>query len=276
MIPKSLRAAVPALITLALSVPPVAAAQRHRGDAPATGGAVSRESAPPPAPAGGGGGSPRSGATAAAPSSGGDSGQSSPRGRQGGGGQARGGARTRDTAGSDHERANGGRSDSGRDGDAVPSSSRPREGRTATGQAVARRPGSGGGGTIIVPGGYYYGDGFYPWGWGGLGFGGYYGWPYDSWGYAPYGYGPYQSYGYSSGYEGALRLKVKPRDASVFVDGYFAGRVDEFDGIFQRLHLEAGPHRVEIREDGYEPLTVEVRIQPDRTVTYSGELKRIQ
>jgi hypothetical protein len=33
---------------------------------------------------------------------------------------------------------------------------------------------------------------------------------------------------------------------------------------------------VEIREDGYEPLTLEVRIQPDRTVTYSGELKRVQ
>jgi PEGA domain-containing protein len=272
MIPRSLRAAVPALITLALSVPSVAAAQRHRGDAPATGGAVSRESAPP---SGGSGGSRGSGATASAPSSGGDSGQSSPRGGQGAGGQTRGGARTRGTAGGDRERANGGRSDSGRDGDAVPPYSRPREGRTATGEAVARRPGSGGGHTIIVPGGYY-GNGFYPWGWGGLGFGGYYGGYYDPWGYDSYGYGPYQSYGYSSGYEGALRLKVKPRDASVFVDGYFAGRVDEFDGIFQRLHLEAGPHRVEIREDGYEPLTLEVRIQPDRTVTYSGELKRVQ
>ena len=68
---------------------------------------------------------------------------------------------------------------------------------------------------------------------------------------------------------------MKPRDASVFVDGYFAGQVDDFDGVFQRLHLEPGPHRIEVRADGYEPLTFEVRIPPDRTVTYSGELRRL-
>jgi hypothetical protein len=263
MSPRYSGVAITVFVTLALSMPTVVAAQRQRGDAPATGDAVRRE---PAAPAGGGGGSTGSGATATAPS-GGDSGRSA--------------TRTRGSAGGDRERASGGRSDSGRDGDAVPPYSRPREGRPATGEAVERRAGSGGGTTIIVPGGGYYGNGFYPYGWGGLGFGGYYGGYdgyggyYDPWGYNRGGYDPYQSYGYSSGYEGALRLKVKPRDASVFVDGYFAGRVDEFDGIFQRLHLEAGPHRVEIREDGYEPLTVEVRIQPDRTVTYSGELKKI-
>ena len=27
--------------------------------------------------------------------------------------------------------------------------------------------------------------------------------------------------------------------------------------------------------DGYEPLTFEVRIQPDRTVTYTGDLKKL-
>jgi hypothetical protein len=68
-------------------------------------------------------------------------------------------------------------------------------------------------------------------------------------------------------------LKVKPRHAEVYVDGYFAGIVDEFDGFWQRLHVEPGPHRIEVRADGYEPLSFEVRILPDRTITYSGELK---
>ena len=155
----------------------------------------------------------------------------------------------------------------------MPPYSRPRDGRTATGEATQRRPNSHGGGTtvIVANGGYGGYGGFYPWGYGGLGFGDYYGAGYyDPWWDGGYG----SSYG-GYGYEGALRLKVKPRDASVYVDGYFAGRVDDFDGTFQRLKIESGPHRVEIRLDGYEPLMFEVRIQPDRTVTYTGELKKL-
>lgn len=74
---------------------------------------------------------------------------------------------------------------------------------------------------------------------------------------------------------GRLRLKVKPEHAEVFVDGYLVGLVDHFDGVFQRLHIEPGPHRIEFRADGYgyEPLTYDVLIQPDRTITYTGALK---
>ena len=45
--------------------------------------------------------------------------------------------------------------------------------------------------------------------------------------------------------------------------------------MFQRLHVDSGPHRIEISADGYEPLTFEVRSEPDRTVTYKGELKKL-
>jgi PEGA domain len=41
------------------------------------------------------------------------------------------------------------------------------------------------------------------------------------------------------------------------------------------LKIDAGPHRVEIRLDGYETLTFDVRIDPDRTTTYAGELKKV-
>ena len=123
---------------------------------------------------------------------------------------------------------------------------------------------------------YYYPVGYYPLGYGGYGFGGYYGGYYgglfDPWGYG-YGY-PGDYYAMAFADDGALRLKVKPNDASVYVDGYFAGRVDDFDGIFQRLRIGPGPHRIEVRADGYEPLFFDVRILPDRTITYSGELKK--
>jgi hypothetical protein len=120
----------------------------------------------------------------------------------------------------------------------------------------------------VVYGRSYYG-GYYPWGWGGIGVGAYYGGYYDPWWYDGYD----EDFGAS--YEGSLHLKVTPRDASVYVDGYYAGVVDDFDGTFQRLKLESGPHRVEIRMDGYEPLMFETRITADETVNYEGELKRL-
>ncbi|PWT84507.1 MAG: hypothetical protein C5B57_04725, partial [Blastocatellia bacterium] len=128
---------------------------------------------------------------------------------------------------------------------------------------------TGGGSVIFVPGGY----GFYPWGWGGLGFGGYYGGFYDPW------YGGYPATYYPVAQnrdEGALRLKVKPREASVYTDGYFVGKVDDFDGVLQKLHLSAGPHRIEIRDPKYETLSFDVRIETDQTLTYRGEMKKIQ
>ena len=71
----------------------------------------------------------------------------------------------------------------------------------------------------------------------------------------------------------SLALMVKPRDAQVFVDGYYVGVVDEFDGTFQRLRLDTGPHRIEIRKEGFETLRFDVRVTFDHTITLRGELK---
>jgi hypothetical protein len=190
-------------------------------------------------------------------------------------------------------RPNGG---GGRDGDraGVPEYSRPREGAPTTGTAVPRPAGSrppttsgGGSNYVVVPGGYYgYGYGYPYSGYGGY-YGGFYSGYYDPF-YDPW-YGGYPSaydgggggYSQTSGYavgndDGALRLKIKPRDAEVYVDGYFAGQVDEFDGMFQRLHIEPGAHRIEVRAAGYDPLVFEVKISPEHTTTYQGEMKKAQ
>jgi hypothetical protein len=141
---------------------------------------------------------------------------------------------------------------------------------TAVPRQASGRPG-GGGTVIIVPGDY----GFYPWGYGGLGFGGYYGGYYDPW--FGYGGGTYPSY-YPSQRDdqGAVRIRVKPREASVYVDGYYVGHVDDFDGVLQKLHLSEGPHRIELREPMYESLTFDVRIDTDQTITYRGEMRKIE
>jgi hypothetical protein len=128
------------------------------------------------------------------------------------------------------------------------------------------------GGTIVIS----EGSGFYPWdyasGAGAIAYGGYYGGyygAYDPW----YGWFPtYAPASYGSDNTGSLRLKVKPADASVYVDGFYVGVVDDFDGVFQRLRLEPGPHRIEIRSPQHQPLAVDVMIQEDFTITYRGEL----
>jgi PEGA domain len=160
-------------------------------------------------------------------------------------------------------------------------------------------PSGGGGSNIIVypyyPWGFYgpgYGYGlgylFYdPWYGGGYGYGypyGYGGYGYGGHGYGGYGYGGYDPGGGSGGYavsrgykeSGSLRLKIDPKQAQVYVDGYFVGVVDSFDGAFQKLELDGGGHKIELKSDGFQPLDFEVLITPGETVTYKGEMKRIQ
>lgn len=133
----------------------------------------------------------------------------------------------------------------------------------------------------------YYRNNYYryydPWGYGGFGLGYFY---YSPWAWSPgysygYGYGgaPYggyyagQHYGAGDFDTGSVKLKVKPRDAEVFVDGYYAGVVDDFDGALQSLKLDAGAHTIEIRKPGLESLRFDVRVQPERSITFRGEMK---
>jgi hypothetical protein len=232
-----------------------------------------------------GGGSERGGSVARTNGGGGSGATSSGTGgSQGGVSSAPSGDRGRAVArGSDHAT----KGDSG--GSGVPAYARPRDGQPVVGTAVPRGavPVPVSGGVIVAPG--YYG-GFYDPFWYGAGvygaYGGYYGGGYGaSYGgfYDPWYGGDPASGGSSdpqSSYnaytdEGSIRLKIRPRNSEVYVDGYFVGVVDDFDGVFQRLHIESGAHRIEVRAPGYEPLAFDVRITPDHKTTYEGELKRI-
>ncbi len=89
---------------------------------------------------------------------------------------------------------------------------------------------------------------------------------YDPW--SPYRYGGYSQYQYGQFYgpESALRLQVSPRTTEVFVDGYYAGTVDDFDGIFQRLRLAAGEYEVTLYLPGHRTVTQQLLLQPGRTL----------
>lgn len=93
------------------------------------------------------------------------------------------------------------------------------------------------------------------------------------WRYPPL-YPPYGAYRYAEP-ESNLRLNVKPKDASVYVDGYFAGKVEEFNGRFQRLHLLPGEHEITVYLDGYRSLKQRLYLSPNATRTIDGALERL-
>jgi hypothetical protein len=108
-----------------------------------------------------------------------------------------------------------------------------------------------------------------------------YGYP---WGVSPYGY-PY-GYGYGYGYPyqygyyraditTAVRLQVTPREAEVFVDGYSAGVVDDFDGVFQRLRLQPGGHEIAVYLEGYRTFRQNIHLSPGSSQTIRHELERV-
>jgi hypothetical protein len=73
---------------------------------------------------------------------------------------------------------------------------------------------------------------------------------------------------------GYLRLNVQPYSALVYVDGFYVSTVADFSGSAPARAVETGPHRVEIRADGYETATFDVRIVSNETVTYRRDLAR--
>jgi hypothetical protein len=78
----------------------------------------------------------------------------------------------------------------------------------------------------------------------------------------PFGY-PYP-YGRLS-QEAELKLKVTPKEAEVYVDGYFAGTVDEFDGAFQRLRVVPGQHEIVVYLEGYRSIREKLYLGPSRS-----------
>ena len=71
---------------------------------------------------------------------------------------------------------------------------------------------------------------------------------------------------------GGVSLEITPSDAAVYVDGEYAGIVQDFDGTQQTLTLTNGRHRIEINAPGYEPMTFDVDVVPGQVVPYRGDL----
>jgi hypothetical protein len=62
-----------------------------------------------------------------------------------------------------------------------------------------------------------------------------------------------------------VRIQVTPRDAEVYVDGYLAGVVDDFDGLTQRLRVAPGEHVIELYLDGHKTIAQTILFVPGQS-----------
>jgi hypothetical protein len=111
----------------------------------------------------------------------------------------------------------------------------------------------------VFMGSYFYDPFFFgpsPWGWrGGFGY--------------PYGYFP------AFNNSADVRVLAKPKDVQVFVDGFYAGVGDDFDGAFQRLSLSPGGHTIVLYLDGYETVRHNLYLRPGSTIKLHDEMERL-
>jgi hypothetical protein len=100
------------------------------------------------------------------------------------------------------------------------------------------------------PGGQVFFGGYHP------AYAGYY--------YDPFFWGPY---GYWYDWRPQVRVKVEPEDigddAAVYVDGHYAGVVDDFDGW--GLAVAEGPHTVAIFREGYRTARFNIHVGEGQT-----------
>jgi len=98
-------------------------------------------------------------------------------------------------------------------------------------------------GQVVFVGGYFYDPFFGPYPW----------WPRTAY---PHWYFPV----YDN--RADLRIIATPKQAAVYVDGFYAGIVDDFDGSFQSLPLPPGGHEVVLYLEGYRTARWKLYLQP--------------
>lgn len=71
---------------------------------------------------------------------------------------------------------------------------------------------------------------------------------------------------------GELKIAATPPRAAVFVDGQYAGHVDEFNGVGKAMLLTPGQHRLRIALPGYLPFDTMVDLRPQQKLKIQTDL----
>jgi len=113
-----------------------------------------------------------------------------------------------------------------------------------------------------------------------------YPYPYPGYGYpstgdpgtaAPYGPDP-GSVNVQPGAQntGGLSFEITPGAAQIFVDGNYAGVVQDFTPNTAPLALTPGRHHVEVRAPGYQTMTFDVDVLVGQVIPYQGTMQPLR
>jgi hypothetical protein len=98
--------------------------------------------------------------------------------------------------------------------------------------------------------------------------------------YDPFWFGQWYPYPYPYPYYygrradiAEARLEIRPRDAQVYLDGYYMGTVGDFDGTFQRLELPGGDHEITVYLRGYRTYRQRNFFRPGQSYHYKAILE---
>jgi hypothetical protein len=69
-----------------------------------------------------------------------------------------------------------------------------------------------------------------------------------------------------------VKLKVTPERAAVFVDGNFAGYVQQFSGMGRGMLVSPGPHHIKIALAGFQEFDTDVNLLPKQKMTIKTDL----
>lgn len=111
-------------------------------------------------------------------------------------------------------------------------------------------------GAVVFIGGYFYDPFFGPYPW----------WPRPAY---PFPYYPV--------YDNRARLRVlaTPENAAVYVDGFYAGIVDDFNGFFQGVPLPPGGHEIVLYLEGYRTIHRRMYLAPGSTFKLHETMARL-
>lgn len=125
----------------------------------------------------------------------------------------------------------------------------PTEGRAEPRPPVRR-------GAVVFIGGYFYDPFFGPYPW----------WPRPAY---PYAYYPMFDN------RAVLRILATPKHAAVYVDGFYAGIVDDFNGYFEGLPLPPGGHEIVLYLEGYRTVHRRMYLSPASTLKLHEAMERL-
>ena len=71
---------------------------------------------------------------------------------------------------------------------------------------------------------------------------------------------------------GAIKAKVKPSRAGLWIDGKYMGPASRFT-VAEKYSIEPGDHEVTLRDPRYEDMTTKVTVSAGKTAVVKGKLK---